>query len=116
MYATFPLRQNLNCPSSAWTLIALLNKVVGFYDILAIFHGAHLTQVESFPQCSQRTYLHNILTIGLVIYGLQATGEVDKEIIFFPRNEEHENGEEYTPLLTFGLPSSSQENPKICIR
>ncbi|KAI9624153.1 hypothetical protein H4Q26_017016 [Puccinia striiformis f. sp. tritici PST-130] len=57
-----------DCPSSAWTLIALLNKVVGFYDILAIFHGAHLTQVDS-----QRTYLHNILTIGLVIYGLQAT-------------------------------------------
>ncbi|POW18367.1 hypothetical protein PSHT_05946, partial [Puccinia striiformis] len=48
-------------------LISLLNKVVGFYGILAIFHGANLTQISM--------YLYNILTIGLVIYGLQATGE-----------------------------------------
>ncbi|KAA1068071.1 hypothetical protein PGTUg99_009493 [Puccinia graminis f. sp. tritici] len=50
-------------------LISLLNKVVGFYGILAVFHGANLIQISM--------YLYNILTIGLVIYGLQATGEVN---------------------------------------
>ncbi|KAH9453645.1 hypothetical protein MJO28_013013 [Puccinia striiformis f. sp. tritici] len=59
-------------------LISLLNKVVGFYGILAIFHGANLTQISM--------YLYNILTIGLVIYGLQATGEENPRRTFVYAN------------------------------
>ncbi|CAH7689659.1 Inositolphosphorylceramide synthase subunit Kei1-domain-containing protein [Phakopsora pachyrhizi] len=49
------------------SLLSLLNKVAGIYGILAVFTGGSLSQVSM--------YIYSILTIGLVIYGLQATGE-----------------------------------------
>ncbi|KAH9822452.1 Inositolphosphorylceramide synthase subunit Kei1-domain-containing protein [Melampsora americana] len=49
------------------SLLALLNKVAGIYGVLAVFTGVSLAQLSM--------YIYSILTIGLVIYGLQATGE-----------------------------------------
>ncbi|KNZ59068.1 hypothetical protein VP01_1805g4 [Puccinia sorghi] len=59
-------------------LISLLNKAVGFYGILAVFHGANLAQISM--------YMYNILTIALVIYGLQATGEENPRRTFIYAN------------------------------
>lgn len=59
-------------------LVSLLNKVVGFYGILAVFHGGNLTQISM--------YVYSIVTIGLVIYGLQATGEENARRTFIFAN------------------------------
>ncbi|EGG02536.1 uncharacterized protein MELLADRAFT_117555 [Melampsora larici-populina 98AG31] len=60
------------------SLLALLNKVAGIYGVLAVFTGVSLAQLSM--------YIYSILTIGLVIYGLQATGEENARKTFIYAN------------------------------
>lgn len=60
------------------SLLSLLNKVAGVYGILAIFSGGSWAQLSM--------YVYSILTIGLVLYGLQATGEENPRKTFFYSN------------------------------
>ncbi|KAG0141312.1 hypothetical protein CROQUDRAFT_663978 [Cronartium quercuum f. sp. fusiforme G11] len=60
------------------SLLALLNKVAGIYGILAVFTGVSLAQVS--------LYIYSIVTIGLVIYGLQACGEENARKTFIYAN------------------------------